>query len=207
MITMMPTYKVVMIGEGGCGKTSLAHRVLTGEYDKKYIPTIGVDVRPLKMTIRSRRTNKITNVCLNIWDTAGLDNSYYADADAAILCVSSVYSSSEIIDLTKTSVKNFRKICPVAPIILALTKIDHRDAVTVSTEANRIDANMIIETSACFSFQIYEPFVAALRTLLDDKTLIFVEIERPIPLTVNTIINKKPNKHAYVAEELPFSIE
>ena len=33
------TIKVVIVGDGTCGKTSLLHRLKTGEFPKTYIPT------------------------------------------------------------------------------------------------------------------------------------------------------------------------
>jgi GTP-binding nuclear protein Ran len=59
------TFKLLLVGDGGVGKTCFVKRHLTGEYQKKYIPTVGVEVHPLKFA---------TNygiICFNAWDTAG----------------------------------------------------------------------------------------------------------------------------------------
>lgn len=45
-----PEFKLVLVGDGGVGKTTLVKRHLTGEFEKKYIPTLGVEVHPLKFT-------------------------------------------------------------------------------------------------------------------------------------------------------------
>ncbi len=37
-------FKLVIIGDGGVGKTSFVKRHLTGEFEKKYIPTQGSEV-------------------------------------------------------------------------------------------------------------------------------------------------------------------
>ena len=58
-------FKLVLIGDGGVGKTTFVKRHLTGEYEKCYIATIGVEVHPLKF-FTSRGA-----IVFSVWDTAG----------------------------------------------------------------------------------------------------------------------------------------
>merc|ERR1712054_10550 len=81
----VPEFKLVLVGDGGVGKTTLVKRHLTGEFEKKYIPTLGVEVHPLKFT-----TN-CGPLVFNVWDTAGqekfggLRDGYYIQGQCAII--------------------------------------------------------------------------------------------------------------------------
>lgn len=81
----IPTFKLVLIGDGGVGKTTFVKRHISGEFEKKYVATIGVEVRPI---------NFMTNrgpICFHIWDTAGqekfggLRDGYYIQGKCAII--------------------------------------------------------------------------------------------------------------------------
>ncbi|KAH7572357.1 hypothetical protein JRO89_XS04G0243200 [Xanthoceras sorbifolium] len=60
-----PSFKLVIVGDGGTGKTTFVKRHLTGEFEKKYEPTIGVEVHPLDFFTNC---GKVRFYC---WDTAG----------------------------------------------------------------------------------------------------------------------------------------
>lgn len=74
---IVPEFKLVLVGDGGVGKTTFVKRHLTGEFEKKYIATlgnlfnltklnqIGVEVHPMVFT-----TNH-GPIKFNVWDTAG----------------------------------------------------------------------------------------------------------------------------------------
>jgi small GTP-binding protein len=58
-------FKVVMLGAGGVGKTSLVNKLSTGGFSPQSNPTIGAAY------IRHAIQLKTRSVTLNIWDTAG----------------------------------------------------------------------------------------------------------------------------------------
>lgn len=77
----MNTYKILFIGDGGVGKTTFLNTSNGKSFDGKYIPTLGVEVTPIKLS----------NSIFNIWDCAGnekfrgLGDGYYLNGQGAIL--------------------------------------------------------------------------------------------------------------------------
>jgi len=55
----------VLVGDGGVGKTTFVKRHLTGDFEKKYIATLGVEVHPMIFY-----TTK-GSIKFMVWDTAG----------------------------------------------------------------------------------------------------------------------------------------
>lgn len=60
-----PAVKLILVGDGAVGKTTLVKRHMTGEYEKSYVPTLGAEVYSLKF-----QTN-YGPLLFNTWDTAG----------------------------------------------------------------------------------------------------------------------------------------
>ena len=58
-------FKLVMVGDGGVGKTTYVKRHRTGEFEKVYEPTKGVNVSYIPFY-----TNR-GSVLFEVWDTAG----------------------------------------------------------------------------------------------------------------------------------------
>jgi len=78
----MNTYKCVLVGDGGVGKTTLVKGLLTQQFERKYVATLGVEVHPLIFG----------NTRFNVWDTAGqekfggLRDGYYIQANCGLVC-------------------------------------------------------------------------------------------------------------------------
>lgn len=116
-------FKVVLLGEGRVGKTSIVLRYTKGEYSDRQVSTLQASYLDKKLTVGSKTAN------LSIWDTAGqerfhaLGPIYYRDASGAFL----VYdiTDAESFNKVKNWVKELRKIVGTEiVIVIAGNKID-----------------------------------------------------------------------------------
>ncbi|XP_043913071.1 ras-related protein Rab-9B-like [Protopterus annectens] len=80
--------KVILLGDGGVGKSSLMHRYVTNKFDSQAFHTIGVEFLNRDLEVDGRF------VTLQIWDTAGqerfksLRTPFYRGADCCLLTFS-----------------------------------------------------------------------------------------------------------------------
>jgi len=88
----MPTFKLILVGDGGTGKTTFVKRHLTGEFEKKYVATLGVEVHPLTF-----HTNR-GPIKFNVWDTAGQEKNL-EDLEMVIIFKAKLQSSCLMLPL------------------------------------------------------------------------------------------------------------
>lgn len=80
------TFKLVIVGESGVGKSCLAIRAVSETFESKSTPTIGFDFFHFNVKISNK-----TIINLKIWDTCGqekyksLITSFYEKSSVAIL--------------------------------------------------------------------------------------------------------------------------
>ena len=78
--------KILLLGNGTVGKTSLINRYLKNVYNPVYLTTIGIDQSIKFLSVNNK------HIKLSIWDTAGQEQfrtiakSFYNKTDAVILC-------------------------------------------------------------------------------------------------------------------------
>ena len=206
-------FKILIIGDGGVGKTTFITRHRTGEFTKNYQATMGVEVNPLPFY-----TNKGYVFC-NIWDCAGqekfggLRDGYYIGAQAAII----------MFDVTqKITYKNvldhynfLRKYRPNIPVVICGNKVDCKDRVVKpidNTLFNRKDLQYY-DISAKSNYNFEKPFLYLLRKLVKDESLAFVESPKavlppettysPVPPEIDEKVdycNKKEEKEVDLQE-------
>jgi Ras-related protein Rab-21 len=118
--------KVVLLGEGRVGKTSLVLRFCKDVFQEVQPPTVQASYLDKQLTLDGSRIN------LAIWDTAGqerfhaLGPIYYRDADAALLVFD--ITDVESFDKVKSWVKELRKMVRTPLANRAHRSMRRRDA-------------------------------------------------------------------------------
>jgi len=118
--------KVIIIGDGGVGKTTLIQRFTQGSFQSDYIKTIGAHLTNYKTEFNGYKTELI------FWDIAGQDDlhflrpSFYRSSKAAII----VYSLEEnnlgdrSFDHITSWYEDIKQYCGEIPIIVFANKVD-----------------------------------------------------------------------------------
>ncbi|KAJ7143298.1 GTP-binding nuclear protein [Mycena crocata] len=168
------TFKLVLIGDGGTGKTTFVKRHLTGEFEKRYNATMGVEVHPVTFA-----TNYGT-ICFDVWDTAGqekfggLRDGYYVQGQCGIIMfdVTSRITYKNVPDWHR----DLQRVCENIPIVLCGNKIDVKErkvkasAVTFHRKKNLL----YVEMSAKSNYNFEKPFLWLGRKLTGNPNLNFV---------------------------------
>lgn len=162
-------FKVVLLGEGRVGKTSILLRYIKGEYNEKQVSTLQASYLDKRLLVDNRR------VALSLWDTAGqerfhaLGPIYYRDADSALL----VYdiTDAESFRKVRTWVRELRRIVgDDISICIAGNKSDlHRNRKVPVDEAKRYADSVgaaHFDTSAKLNRGLEDVFVELTRRML-----------------------------------------
>jgi len=129
--------KLVVVGDGAVGKTSLLIRYATGDFPTDYLPTVFEN-----HTAHMKRDNE--TIMLHLWDTAGQEDYdrlrplSYPGADAVLLCFSTINHASydSIREKWAPEVQHY---IPNIPHILVGTKIDLRAAGTPDPNSGKFE--------------------------------------------------------------------
>lgn len=167
---MQFNFKVVLLGEGCVGKTSIVLRYVEDKFNPQHISTLQASFLTKKVTLENG-----TKVQLNIWDTAGqerfhaLGPIYYRGSHGAIL----VYdiTDQDSFQKVKNWVKELKRMLG-SEIILVITgnKIDLEEQRTVMEDeavayAESVGAHYF-ETSAKTNDNVEEVFVELTRLMV-----------------------------------------
>lgn len=129
--------KLVVVGDGAVGKTSLLIRYATGEFPNEYVPTVFENY-----TAQMKRETDV--VLLHLWDTAGQEDYdrlrplSYPGADIVLLCFSTVNRAS-FQAIKEKWYPEVHHYVPIIPYILVGTKIDCRENKQVDPNLGRFD--------------------------------------------------------------------
>lgn len=175
MAANIPEFKLILVGDGGVGKTTFVKRHVTGEFEKRYVATLGVEVYPLKF-----HTN-LGPIQFNVWDTAGqekfggLRDGYYIQGQCAIIMFD---VTSRI---TYRSVPNWHRdltrVCENIPIVLCGNKVEVKDRKVKAKQItfHRKKNLQYFEISAKVNYNFEKPFLWIARKLAGNNDLQFVE--------------------------------
>ncbi|KAK8038634.1 RHO1 protein [Apiospora rasikravindrae] len=127
-VTEAPAYskKIVVVGDGGCGKTCLLISYSQGYFPEKYVPTVFENYITYPTHQRTGKT-----VELALWDTAGQEEYdrlrplSYPETDLIFVCfaIDCPNSLDNVLDKWYPEVLHF---CPYTPLVLVGLKSDLR---------------------------------------------------------------------------------
>ncbi|KAK3300361.1 ras family-domain-containing protein [Chaetomium fimeti] len=201
----IPTFKLVLVGDGGTGKTTFVKRHLTGEFEKKYMATLGVEVHPLGFS-----TN-FGQIQFDVWDTAGqekfggLRDGYYINGQCGIIMFD---VTSRI---TYKNVPNWHRdlvrVCENVPIVLCGNKVDVKERkVKAKTITFHRKKNLqYYDISAKSNYNFEKPFLWLARKLVGNASLDFVAAPALAPATaeVNAELQKQYEQELALAAQAP----
>lgn len=168
-------YKIVIVGDAEVGKTAFVKRLLTGEFEKSYVATLGTEVHPLVF---------YTNygvVTFNVWEIAGrfpgnMVDAYYVGAVAGIVMFD-VTSQESYDNVPKYVKKMVRLGVPANRIVVVGTKVDDRKRVVLPKNIKypRENRMQYYDVSSRSNYNFEKPFWYLARKLTGRDELEFVE--------------------------------
>lgn len=188
--------KVVLLGDGGVGKSSLMNRFVSDKFDSQSFHTIGVEFLNKDVTVDGE------NYTMQIWDTAGqerfksLRTPFYRGADCCLL----TFAVDDLQSFKNLSMwkKEFLYYADIQdgnsfPFVILGNKCDVENRQVLVESANewcRVNGQApYFETSAKDSTNVSHAFKAAIQRLKVLEDVIDVK-----PSTGNTVDLKKKAK-------------
>jgi len=176
--------KLVIVGDGACGKTCLLIVFSKDQFPEVYVPTVFENyVADIEVDGKQ--------VELALWDTAGQEDYdrlrplSYPDTDVILMCFS-IDSPDSLENIPEKWTPEVKHFCPNVPIILVGNKKDLRNDANTIRElqkmkqepvrieegrgmAEKIGANAYLECSAKTKEGVREVFEQATRSALTTK--------------------------------------
>ena len=142
---MTASAKVMLLGDIGVGKSSLARRLLFDTFESEYKTTIGVDVRTCDVTTSEGPLRLI------LWDTDGdfgmsiFETLYMRGASAAVI-VADASRPATLVKLANLS-RGFAERLPGREIRAVINKVDLAEGALPQPPAE-VDPSFVVKTSA-----------------------------------------------------------
>jgi len=170
----MATYrfKISLAGDGAVGKTSWVHRLCTGKFKNRHVPTLGVEVHSVNY-----RCTDGTSVEFDIWDCAGTDKyvglgeGYYIGSDGAIIMCD--LTNGDSCATSASWYHNIKRICSDIPVVVSGNKCESPDAYINMQTGERRGINFC-NTSVAANKNVHLPLLILARKLRPDDSFEFV---------------------------------
>ena len=168
------TFKIIIFGDAGCGKTTLTQRFLTNLFVSDQTMTIGVDFEVKSLTVDEQK------VKLQIWDFGGEERfrfllpTYVRGARGGLFLYDITnFSSIAHIDDWLSVIRKEIRAEDIFPIIVVGGKADLVESREVSSAegikiAKSRNVNGFIETSSKSGENVEKTFEALTRLMLND---------------------------------------
>lgn len=200
--------KVVIVGNGGVGKSSMIQRYCKGIFTKEYKKTIGVDFLERQIELNSQ------DIRLMLWDTAGqeefdaITKAYYRGAQACVLTFSTVDRYSfEAVESWKNKVE--AEVGEITTVIVQ-NKIDLIDEAEVQTDEAEALAQKLqlrfYRMSVKDNLNVSEVFRYLTDKYLSQTSLIFAE-EFLAQKNIASMMPSKKKRSGYRRHDISFSLQ
>ncbi|GAG71679.1 unnamed protein product [marine sediment metagenome] len=168
------TFKIIIFGDAGCGKTTLTQRFLTNLFVSDQTMTIGVDFEVKSLTVEEKK------VKLQIWDFGGEERfrfllpTYVRGARGGLFLYDITnFSSIAHIDDWISVIRKEIRVEDIFPIIAVGGKADLVESREVSSAegikiAKSRNVNGFIETSSKTGENVEKTFEALTRLMLKE---------------------------------------
>jgi small GTP-binding protein len=187
--------KILLLGDGAVGKTSLIRRFVVDKFADEYITTIGTKVT--KKDLRLESPSRATDLTFMIWDVLGqkgykgIQESSFQGAKGALI-VYDVTRSDTARSLQKYWIPHLMKATGPIPLIIVGNKVD--------LATSRREAGEVLEyftdtfetkgflSSAKTGENVEAAFVALAKLMLSDEEAKIGSIEAPEDIVTNEYI-------------------
>jgi len=136
---------LIIVGSEGVGKTTFVKRFITGDFQRKHIRTLGIELSQIKFENR--------DVIFNTWDCAGSDRfrglgeDYHTQAKRAIVMFDVMDRDSCIED--QKYITKVRKVTGNIPVEFCANKIDISSKWKVKVRALKKLEEHLIQKHGC----------------------------------------------------------
>jgi len=208
--TAIPEFKLILVGDGGVGKTTFVKRHLTGEFEKKYVATLGAEVHPLVFH------TSMGPIKFNVWDTAGqekfhgLRDGYYIEAKCGII----MFDVTSRITYKNVPAwhRDLVRVCDEKiPIVLVGNKVDMKDrkVKTKQITFHRKKNLQYYDISAKSNYNFEKPFLWIAKKVARCDTLKFVEAPalRPPEVQIDLVRQRQYESQLLAAQSVPLPPE